>query len=73
MSASLDADKWLDDFFTDDASLQYANNPVIYGSTVREMFKTVFAKLDIMTHEVVDFGQSFPHPPIRMRAISQAN
>ena len=36
-SASLDADKWLNRFFTDDAALQYANNPVISGMEVRKV------------------------------------
>ncbi|KEF58658.1 uncharacterized protein A1O9_06584, partial [Exophiala aquamarina CBS 119918] len=54
-SAALDADRWLDDFFTEDISLQYSNNPVIHGTDVRAMFKMVFAKLDLMTHEVLYF------------------
>ncbi|KAK5046683.1 hypothetical protein LTR84_007444 [Exophiala bonariae] len=54
-SATLDADRWLDEFFTEDVSLQYSNNPVIQGPSVRAMFKTVFAKLDVMTHEVLYF------------------
>ncbi|KAJ4256067.1 hypothetical protein NW762_009141 [Fusarium torreyae] len=51
-SKSLDADTWLDNFFTDDAALQYGNNPVISGPAVRLMFKNVFSKLDMMTHDV---------------------
>ncbi|CAH0054778.1 unnamed protein product [Clonostachys solani] len=54
-SKSLDADYWLDNFFTENASLQYANNPVISGQSVRQMFKEVFKKLDLMTHEVLYF------------------
>lgn len=54
----MDADRWLDDFFTEDVSLQYANNPIIHGTDVRAMFKMVFAKLDLMTHEILYFGKA---------------
>ncbi|KAJ5917150.1 hypothetical protein N7466_010704 [Penicillium verhagenii] len=37
---------------TDDVEMQYANNPVIKGSEVRQMFKTVLGQLDMMTHEI---------------------
>lgn len=37
---------------TDDVEMQYANNPVIKGDEVRQMFKTVFNELDMMTHEI---------------------
>ncbi|KAJ5551970.1 hypothetical protein N7461_006668 [Penicillium sp. DV-2018c] len=37
---------------TDDVELQYANNAVMKGSEVRQMFRTVFAQLDMMTHEI---------------------
>ncbi|KAF4959254.1 hypothetical protein FSARC_10770 [Fusarium sarcochroum] len=54
-SKSLDADAWLDNFFTDNAALQYGNSPVISGLAVRLMFKNVFSKLDMMTHDVEYF------------------
>uniref|UniRef100_A0A8H7KFL2 SnoaL-like domain-containing protein n=1 Tax=Bionectria ochroleuca TaxID=29856 RepID=A0A8H7KFL2_BIOOC len=54
-SKTLDADYWLGNFFTENASLQYANSPVISGPSVRQMFKEVFKKLDLMTHEVLYF------------------
>ncbi|KAJ5674554.1 uncharacterized protein N7477_004488 [Penicillium maclennaniae] len=34
-SASLDADRWLDEFMTEDVEMQYANNAVIKGSEIR--------------------------------------
>ncbi|KAH7268355.1 hypothetical protein B0J15DRAFT_545223 [Fusarium solani] len=52
-SKSLDADLWLDNFYTEDISLQYANLPVLSGVSVRQMFKETFAKLDMMTHDIV--------------------
>ncbi|VUC28707.1 unnamed protein product [Clonostachys rosea] len=54
-SKTLDADYWLDNYFTENASLQYANSPVISGPSVRQMFKEVFKKLDLMEHEVLYF------------------
>ncbi|RSL99587.1 hypothetical protein CEP52_009653 [Fusarium oligoseptatum] len=55
-STSLDADSWLDNFYTEDISLQYANLPILAGASVRQMFKETFAKLDMMTHDIVYFG-----------------
>ncbi|RSL74763.1 hypothetical protein CEP53_000078 [Fusarium sp. AF-6] len=55
-SMSLDADSWLDNFYTEDISLQYANLPILTGVSVRQMFKESFAKLDMMTHDIVYFG-----------------
>ena len=40
---------------TDDTELQYANNPVMKGKEVRDMFTQVFQQLDLMEHEVVYF------------------
>ena len=40
---------------TEDVELQYANNPVIKGSEVRQMFKSVFGQLEMMTHEIIYF------------------
>lgn len=37
---------------TDDVEMQYANNAVIKGSEVRQMFKTVLGQLAMMTHEI---------------------
>ncbi|CAG8123767.1 unnamed protein product [Penicillium salamii] len=59
-SATLDADRWLDEFMTEDVEMQYANSPVIKGSEVRQMFKTVLGQLDIMTHEVRYFDYVAP-------------
>jgi hypothetical protein len=36
-SKSLDADLWLDNFYTEDISLQYANLPVLSGVSVRQV------------------------------------
>ncbi|KAM0207033.1 hypothetical protein ACHAPA_009509 [Fusarium lateritium] len=54
-SKTLDADQWVDDFFTKDVTLQFANNPVISGDDLRPMFKNVFANLDMMTHDIEYF------------------
>ncbi|EEU43426.1 uncharacterized protein NECHADRAFT_82711 [Fusarium vanettenii 77-13-4] len=35
-SGSLDADSWLDNFYTEDISLQYANLPILSGASVRQ-------------------------------------
>jgi hypothetical protein len=59
-SATLDADHWVDGFMADDVELQYANSPVIKGDEVRQMFKTVLSKLDMMTHEVRYFDYVAP-------------
>ncbi|KAI8716514.1 hypothetical protein NCS52_00945500 [Fusarium sp. LHS14.1] len=59
-SESLDADSWLDNFYTEDISLQYANLPVLSGVSVRQMFKETFTKLDMMTHEILYFGMFLP-------------
>ncbi|KAM0290816.1 hypothetical protein ACHAO9_004739 [Fusarium lateritium] len=56
-SKTLDADQWVDDFFTKDVTLQFANNPVISGDDLRPMFKNVFANLDMMTHDIEYFGE----------------
>jgi hypothetical protein len=45
---------------TDDVEMQYANNPVIKGDEVRQMFKNVLSKLDIMTHEIRYFDYVAP-------------
>ncbi|KIL87135.1 hypothetical protein FAVG1_09689 [Fusarium avenaceum] len=54
-SKTLDADQWVQDFFTDDITLKFANNPVISGDDLRPMFKNVFANLDMMTHDIEYF------------------
>ncbi|KAJ5340745.1 hypothetical protein N7541_009869 [Penicillium brevicompactum] len=59
-SATLDADRWLDEFMTDDVEMQYANSPVIKGDEVRQMFKTVLGQLDKMTHEIRYFDYVAP-------------
>jgi len=41
---------------TDDTELQYANNPVMKGKEVRDMFTQVFQQLDLMEHEIVYFN-----------------
>ncbi|RMJ19474.1 hypothetical protein CDV36_000863 [Fusarium kuroshium] len=64
-STSLDADSWLDNFYTEDISLQYANLPILTGVSVRQMFKETFAKLDMMTHDIVYFGMFLPCPLLR--------
>lgn len=45
---------------TDDTELQYANNPIIKGQEVRDMFAQVFQQLDLMEHEVVYFDYVAP-------------
>ncbi|KAJ5801474.1 uncharacterized protein N7518_003542 [Penicillium psychrosexuale] len=59
-SATLNTDQWLDEFMTDDVEMQYANNPVIKGSEVRQMFKAVLGQLDMMTHEIRYFDYVAP-------------
>ncbi|CRL29415.1 unnamed protein product [Penicillium camemberti] len=59
-SATLNADQWLDEFMTDDVEMQYANNPVIKGSEVRQMFKTVLGQLDMMVHDIRYFDYVAP-------------
>ncbi|KAJ5937518.1 hypothetical protein N7454_003860 [Penicillium verhagenii] len=59
-SATLDTDRWLSEFMTDDVEMQYANNPVIKGSEVRHMFKTVLGQLDMMAHEIRYFDYVAP-------------
>ncbi|KAJ5213212.1 hypothetical protein N7449_000381 [Penicillium cf. viridicatum] len=59
-SATLNADQWLDEFMTDDVEMQYANNPVIKGSEVRQMFKTVLSQLDMMVHDIRYFDYVAP-------------
>lgn len=45
---------------TDDIEMQYANNPVIKGSEVRQMFTTVLGQLDQMAHEIRYFDYVAP-------------
>lgn len=45
---------------TDDVEMQYANNPVIKGSEVRQMFKTVLGQLDMMVHDIRYFDYVVP-------------
>jgi hypothetical protein len=45
---------------TDDVEMQYANSPVIKGSEVRQMFKTVLGQLGMMTHEIRYFDYVAP-------------
>ncbi|KAJ5491874.1 hypothetical protein LT330_009130 [Penicillium expansum] len=59
-SATLNTDHWLDEFMTEDVEMQYANNPVIKGSDVRQMFKTVLGKLDMMIHDIRYFDYVAP-------------
>ncbi|KAM0228914.1 hypothetical protein ACHAP5_011819 [Fusarium lateritium] len=54
-SKTLDADQWVDSFFTNDVTLQFANNPAISGDDLRRMFKNVFTNLDMMTHDIEYF------------------
>ncbi|KAL5344973.1 hypothetical protein ACLOAV_009926 [Pseudogymnoascus australis] len=59
-SATLDTDRWLDEFMTDDVEMQYANSPVIKGVEVRQMFRNVLGELDAMTHEIRYFDYVAP-------------
>ncbi|KAJ5997219.1 hypothetical protein N7499_006474 [Penicillium canescens] len=59
-SATLNTDRWLDEFMTDDVEMQYANSPVIKGNEVRQMFKTVLGQLGMMTHEIRYFDYVAP-------------
>ncbi|KIW10995.1 hypothetical protein PV08_10294 [Exophiala spinifera] len=59
-SAELNAEKWCTNFMTDDVELQYANNPVLKGEKVRDMFSRVFQQLDLMEHEIVYFDYVAP-------------
>lgn len=45
---------------TDDVEMQYANNPAIKGSEVRQMFKTVLGQLDMMVHDIRYFDYVAP-------------
>jgi hypothetical protein len=45
---------------TDDVEMQYANSPMIKGSEVRQMLKTVLGQLDQMTHEIRYFDYVAP-------------
>jgi hypothetical protein len=45
---------------TDDVEMQYANNPVIKGDEVRQMFKAVLSELDKMEHHVLYFDYVAP-------------
>jgi ketosteroid isomerase-like protein len=40
---------------TDDIELQYANNPVLKGAAVKDMFSKTFEHLDLMEHKIVYF------------------
>ena len=59
-SATLDAEAWCQDFYTDDIELRYANQPVLKGADVRNMFGQVFPQLEKMTHDVEYFDYVAP-------------
>ncbi|KAJ5780622.1 hypothetical protein N7457_005782 [Penicillium paradoxum] len=40
--------------------MQYANNPVIQGSEVRQMFRSVLSQLAMLTHEIRYFDYVAP-------------
>lgn len=52
-SASLDAHAFATNFFTTDAEVQYANNPVSKGrDAVQRDFGAAFKNLDLMAHDI---------------------
>ncbi|EXJ94915.1 hypothetical protein A1O1_00033 [Capronia coronata CBS 617.96] len=59
-SATLDAALWCGEFMTDDIELQYANNPVLKGADVRDMFSQYLPLLDLMEHEILYFDLVAP-------------
>lgn len=52
-SDSLNAEFWIKEFYTENAVLQFGNNSLIQGhEDLINMFKSQFALLDMMKHEV---------------------
>jgi ketosteroid isomerase-like protein len=50
---SLNAERVITDFYTEDAILQFGNNPLIQGrQNLIDMFKTQFGLLDMMKHDI---------------------
>jgi hypothetical protein len=50
---SLNAERYVTEFYTEDAVLQFGNNALIQGrQNLIDMFKTQFGLLDMMKHEV---------------------
>jgi ketosteroid isomerase-like protein len=50
---SLNAERVITDFYTEDAVLQFGNNPLIQGrQNLIDMFKTQFGLLDMMKHDI---------------------
>lgn len=55
-TATLDAKHSVENFFTPDIELQYANNPIITGrESAQAFFDTAFKAMDSMTHDIVYF------------------
>jgi ketosteroid isomerase-like protein len=50
---SLNAERYIKEFYTEDAVLQFGNHPLIQGQqNLINMFKTQFGLLDMMKHEI---------------------
>ena len=50
---SLNAENSITQFYTEDAILQFGNNPLLQGrQNLIDMFKTQFERLDMMKHEI---------------------
>ncbi|KAF8637201.1 hypothetical protein AX16_010860 [Volvariella volvacea WC 439] len=55
----LNAQHWLTSFWSHDAELQFANNPVLKGhAAIQAVFDGAFASLSLMKHEILDIALS---------------
>ncbi|KAF4450302.1 hypothetical protein F53441_6585 [Fusarium austroafricanum] len=59
-SAKMDVDAWLNKFYTEEATIQYANNPPVTVSDAREMFKGIWAKFDGLEHDIIHVDYASP-------------
>ncbi|KAF1985302.1 hypothetical protein K402DRAFT_394997 [Aulographum hederae CBS 113979] len=60
-SKTLDADHWVNNYFTTDCTLQYGNMPIQRGlDSTRKYFAGAFPKFSKMEHEIVYFDYLAP-------------
>ncbi|KAJ7583288.1 hypothetical protein C8J56DRAFT_206217 [Mycena floridula] len=48
---AMDVQRWIDNFYAEDAIVQFGNNPEIHGAeAIKAMFESVFPALESMKH-----------------------
>ncbi|KAF4341295.1 hypothetical protein FBEOM_4768 [Fusarium beomiforme] len=56
----MDVDAWLERFYTEDATIQYANSPAVSVADARKVFKEIWAKFDGLEHDIIHVDYASP-------------